>query len=111
MRMIESKMPSETEMHPQDAEKQHSQQDHTNTEAATRAGGQTTDENASAFKSLGWLDRYLFIWIFLSMAIGILLGNFVPNTAEALQKGKFVGVSVPIGRLFISSHGIYQQQY
>ena len=31
------------------------------------------------------------------MAIGIVLGNFVPNTGPALQKGKFVGVSVPIG--------------
>ncbi|KAK9452451.1 sodium bile acid symporter family-domain-containing protein [Dipodascopsis uninucleata] len=30
------------------------------------------------------------------MAIGIILGNFVPNTGPALQKGKFVGVSVPI---------------
>lgn len=32
------------------------------------------------------------------MAIGIILGNFVPNTGEELQKGKFVGVSVPIGK-------------
>ncbi len=30
------------------------------------------------------------------MAIGILLGNFVPGTGEALQRGTFVGVSVPI---------------
>ncbi|CZR50670.1 related to arsenite transporter ARR3 [Phialocephala subalpina] len=50
----------------------------------------------SAFKSLGWLDRFLALWIFLAMAIGIILGNFVPNTGRALQKGKFVGVSVPI---------------
>lgn len=34
------------------------------------------------------------------MVIGILLGNFVPNTGPALQKGKFVGVSVPIGKSF-----------
>ncbi|KAI9844948.1 MAG: hypothetical protein M1838_001954 [Thelocarpon superellum] len=30
------------------------------------------------------------------MALGILLGNFVPNTGPALQKGQFVGVSAPI---------------
>lgn len=53
---------------------------------------------ASAFKSLGWLDRFLALWIFLAMLIGILLGNFVPSTGPALQKGKFVGVSVPIGK-------------
>lgn len=51
----------------------------------------------SAFKSLGWLDRFLAVWIFLAMAIGIILGNFVPGTAAALEKGQFVGVSVPIG--------------
>jgi hypothetical protein len=51
----------------------------------------------SAFKSLGWLDRFLAVWILLAMIIGILLGNFVPGTATALEKGQFVGVSVPIG--------------
>lgn len=51
----------------------------------------------SMFKNLGILDRFLAVWIFLAMAIGIILGNFVPNTGPALQKGKFVGVSVPIG--------------
>ncbi|KAI1760083.1 arsenical-resistance protein ACR3 [Hypoxylon sp. FL1150] len=50
----------------------------------------------SAFKSLGWLDRFLAVWILLAMAIGIILGNFVPGTAAALEKGQFVGVSVPI---------------
>ena len=51
----------------------------------------------SAFKSLGILDQLLALWIFLAMAIGIILGNFVPETGPALQKGRFVGVSVPIG--------------
>jgi len=54
-------------------------------------------DKVSAFKGLGWLDRFLALWILLAMAIGIILGNFVPNTGPALQKGKFVGVSVPIG--------------
>lgn len=53
----------------------------------------------SAFKSLGLLDRFLALWIFLAMLIGILLGNFVENVGPALQKGKFVGVSVPIGKI------------
>ncbi|KAI1211094.1 arsenical-resistance protein ACR3 [Annulohypoxylon truncatum] len=56
----------------------------------------TTLPKQSAFKSLGWLDRFLAIWILLAMATGIILGNFVPETADALQKGQFVGVSVPI---------------
>lgn len=57
----------------------------------------TEKELSSAFKALGWLDRLLALWILLAMIIGILLGNFVPNTGPALEKGKFVGVSIPIG--------------
>lgn len=55
--------------------------------------------NFSAFASLGLLDRFLAVWIFLAMAVGIILGNFVPSMSPALEKGKFVGVSVPIGKL------------
>lgn len=50
----------------------------------------------STFKSLSILDRFLAVWIFLAMLIGILLGNFVPSVGPALQRGTFVGVSVPI---------------
>jgi ACR3 family arsenite transporter len=65
------------------------------------ASGPTEDPHASkvsAFKSLGLLDRFLAVWILLAMIVGVLLGNFVPNTGPALQKGQFVGVSVPIGK-------------
>lgn len=55
-------------------------------------------KDRSTFKSLGLLDRYLAVWIFLSMLLGILLGNFVPSVGPALQQGKFVEVSVPIGK-------------
>lgn len=55
------------------------------------------DIHSSAFKSLGVLDRFLALWIFLAMLIGILLGNFVDSTGPALQRGEFVGVSIPIG--------------
>jgi ACR3 family arsenite transporter len=70
-------------------------------EAAAATTGQDGQlkQQLSAFKGLGLLDRFLALWIFLAMAIGIILGNFVPETGPALQKGKFVGVSVPIGIL------------
>lgn len=55
------------------------------------------DPPSSAYKALGWLDRLLALWILLAMIIGILLGNFVPSTGPTLEKGKFVGVSIPIG--------------
>ena len=57
----------------------------------------SSDVHTSAFKGLGWLDRFLALWILLAMIIGVLLGNFVPNVGPALQRGEFVGVSIPIG--------------
>lgn len=66
--------------------------------AGSRSTADTQQKKDSAFKSLGLLDRFLALWIFLAMLIGILLGNFVENVGPALQKGKFVGVSVPIGK-------------
>jgi len=39
----------------------------------------------------------LALWILLAMIVGILLGNFVDSVGPALQKGEFVGVSIPIG--------------
>ncbi|EAQ89479.1 hypothetical protein CHGG_06098 [Chaetomium globosum CBS 148.51] len=53
-------------------------------------------KKVSAFKSLGWLDRFLAVWILLAMVLGVLLGNFVPEVGPALQKGKFADVSIPI---------------
>lgn len=58
---------------------------------------EASESRFSAFKSMGFLDRYLAIWIFLAMLIGILLGNFVEDVGPALQKGTFVDVSLPIG--------------
>ncbi|OAG37808.1 arsenical-resistance protein [Fonsecaea monophora] len=58
--------------------------------------------HTSAFRSLGILDQFLALWIFLAMLTGILLGNFVPSTGPTLQKGEFVGVSIPI----VSQHSV-----
>jgi hypothetical protein len=63
--------------------------------AENHTGDQRND--VPPLKGLSFLDRFLVIWIILAMAIGILLGNFVPSSGPALQKGKFVGVSIPIG--------------
>lgn len=53
----------------------------------------------SVIKGLSFLDRLLALWILLAMALGILLGCFVPSTHEVLQAATLVGVSAPIGKL------------
>ncbi|KAF2476051.1 arsenical-resistance protein [Lindgomyces ingoldianus] len=60
------------------------------------SGNDGTNESLPPLKELSFLDRFLVIWIILAMAIGIILGNTVPSTGPALQKGQFVGVSLPI---------------
>ncbi|MGX5856506.1 ACR3 family arsenite efflux transporter [Dyadobacter jiangsuensis] len=37
-------------------------------------------------KKLGFLDRYLTLWIFLAMALGIILGNVVPSVPAYINR-------------------------
>ena len=48
-------------------------------------------------RKLSTLDRYLPLWIFAAMALGILLGRLFPGLGSLLDKVKVAGVSVPIG--------------
>ncbi|KAL7660863.1 arsenicals resistance [Aspergillus niger] len=75
----------------------HEEKDHPDVEACSESQRDDSEQGpTSAFQQLAILDRFLAVWIFLAMAVGIILGNFVPNTSKALERGKFVGVSVPI---------------
>ncbi len=48
-------------------------------------------------KRLSFLDRYLTLWIFLAMAIGLGLGRFWPNVSELINAFKFdETTSIPI---------------
>lgn len=59
-------------------------------------GGSNATQPPPPFKALSILDRFLVVWIILAMALGIILGNLVPSTGPTLQRGEFVGVSIPI---------------
>ncbi|MHA1116256.1 MAG: ACR3 family arsenite efflux transporter [Candidatus Heimdallarchaeaceae archaeon] len=47
-------------------------------------------------KNLGLLDKYLPIWIGLTMVFGVMLGKFAPKVAEIIDSVKIDTVSVPI---------------
>lgn len=48
-------------------------------------------------KRLSWLDQYLPVWIFLAMALGVLLGRVFPAIGPALDRVTVADVSLPIG--------------
>jgi ACR3 family arsenite transporter len=47
-------------------------------------------------KSLGFLDRYLTLWIFLAMAVGIAMGYFVPSVAQKFSGYNSGTTNVPL---------------
>jgi ACR3 family arsenite transporter len=54
-------------------------------------------ETTSVTKRLSFLDRYLTLWIFLAMAIGVGLGYLMPATIEAINSAVSVGTTnIPI---------------
>ena len=46
---------------------------------------------------LGILEKYLTVWIFLCILIGLLIGKYAPGFGEYLNSLKFAQISIPIG--------------
>jgi ACR3 family arsenite transporter len=54
-------------------------------------------ENTSVTKRLSFLDRYLTLWIFLAMAVGVGLGFLLPQAVESFNTMVSVGTTnIPI---------------
>ena len=47
-------------------------------------------------KQLGFLDRYLTLWIFLAMAVGVGLGYFFPETPALIESLQVGTTNIPI---------------
>ncbi len=56
----------------------------------------TTEQTCEEVK-LGFFEKYLAVWVFLCMVIGLLLSQFVPQLSLAINDLQFAGISIPIG--------------
>lgn len=51
---------------------------------------------ANKSKKLGFLDRYLTIWIFLAMAVGVSIGYFIPSSKNFINSFSSGTTNVPL---------------
>lgn len=57
----------------------------------------TLDIDTSA--SLGVFERYLSVWIALSMVIGAVIGVYCPSVVSGISRATIASVNIPIGVL------------
>jgi len=56
-----------------------------------------TMENSN--KGISFFQKYLTVWVIICMVIGILIGNFIPEIPEFLNKFEYAKVSIPVAIL------------
>lgn len=56
----------------------------------------TTCTPAAYSKKLSFLDRYLTVWIFLAMAIGIAIGYFIPSSSDFVNSFSSGSTNIPL---------------
>jgi arsenite transporter len=53
----------------------------------------------NAKSGIGFFERYLSVWVILCMALGVLIGKYLPSVPDFLSRFEYERVSVPIAIL------------
>lgn len=54
---------------------------------------------ANEKRSIGFFDKYLSVWVFICMGLGVLISKFIPFIPSFLSKFEYYNVSIPIAIL------------
>lgn len=54
-------------------------------------------------KEISIFQKYLSVWVIICMVIGVLLGRFLPQVPEFLNRFEYARVSVPMAILICVS--------
>jgi ACR3 family arsenite transporter len=60
------------------------------------AKASATENAAQSERGLGWFEKYIYLWIIVAGAGGLLLGKFIPGLGKAIERSTFQGVSIPL---------------
>lgn len=50
-------------------------------------------------QGIGFFEKYLTVWVIICMAIGILIGRFLPGIPDFLGRFEYANVSIPVAIL------------
>ena len=50
-------------------------------------------------QGIGFFEKYLTVWVIICMAVGVLIGRFLPAIPEFLNRFEYANVSIPIAIL------------